>query len=163
MIYEKTWGAWAPTAMRGIHVTGQQAGHSRHGTHRTGPGKKGGRLRHGDALPQTVRDWPPEREENARFHDRLESLLGVSDILSIHCPSTAETLHILNEQSIARLPDGAIVVNTARGNVIDDDALIAALSSGKLFAAGLDVFDGETGHPSRLPRTRQCFPSATPG
>ncbi len=147
MIYEKTWGAWAPTAMRGVHVTGSRLGIL-------------GMGRIGQALARRAAGFgmevhyhnrsrlTPECEENARFHDRLECLLEVSDILSIHCPSTAETLHILNEQNIARLPDGAIVVNTARGNVVDDDALIAALSSGKLFAAGLDVFDGEPNiHP----------------
>lgn len=89
-----------------------------------------------------------ELEAGARFHDSIESLLTVSDILSIHCPSTPETLRIINEESLRLLLDGAIVVNTARGNVVDDDALIAALSCGKLFSAGLDVFDGEPNiHP----------------
>ncbi len=142
MIYEKTWGAWAPTAMRGVHVTGARLGIL-------------GMGRIGQALARRVVGFgmevhyhnrsrlTDELEAGARFHDSLESLLSVSDILSIHCPSTPETLRIINEESLRRLPDGAIVVNTARGNVVDDDALIAALSRGKLFSAGLDVFDGE--------------------
>ena len=147
MIYEKTWGAWAPTAMRGVHVTGSRLGIL-------------GMGRIGQALAKRAAGFgmdvhyhnrsrlAAEREEGARFHAGLDDLLEVSDILSIHCPSTAETLRILNADTIARLPDGAIVVNTARGNVVDDDALIGALSSGKLFAAGLDVFDGEPNiHP----------------
>jgi len=54
-----------------------------------------------------------------------------------------ETVKLINAERLARLPQDAIVVNTARGNIVDDEALIAALKSGKLFAAGLDVFDGE--------------------
>lgn len=142
LIYEKTWGAWAPTAMRGVHVTGARLGIL-------------GMGRIGQALARRVAGFgmevhyhnrsrlTGELEAGARFHESLESLLAVSDILSIHCPSTPETLHIINEESLRLLPDGAIVVNTARGNVVDDDALIAALSCGKLFSAGLDVFDGE--------------------
>ncbi|MDE0241524.1 MAG: D-glycerate dehydrogenase [bacterium] len=142
MIYEKTWGAWAPTAMRGVHITGARLGIL-------------GMGRIGQALARRVAGFgmevhyhnrsrlAGELEAGARFHDSLESLLAVSDILSIHCPSTPDTLRIINEESLRLLPDGAIVVNTARGNVVDDDALIAALSRGKLFSAGLDVFDGE--------------------
>jgi lactate dehydrogenase-like 2-hydroxyacid dehydrogenase len=84
-----------------------------------------------------------DEEKGAIFHASLDSLLAVSDILSINAPSTAQTRHILNAAAIARLPDGAIVVNTARGDMIDDAALIAALRSGRLRAAGLDVFAGE--------------------
>ncbi|MCW5748332.1 MAG: D-glycerate dehydrogenase, partial [Alphaproteobacteria bacterium] len=65
------------------------------------------------------------------------------DFLSINCPLTAETRHWLNADRIGRLPDGAIVVNTARGPVVDDVALIDATRRGKLAAIGLDVFDGE--------------------
>ena len=72
-----------------------------------------------------------------------EALLTQSDILSINAPSTAETRGFLNASRIAKLPKGAIVVNTARGDLIDDDALIAALKSGHIAAAGLDVYAGE--------------------
>ncbi len=85
----------------------------------------------------------PESEAGAVFHGTLEELLPLCDFLSIHCPATAETRGLLDAARLALLPDGAIVVNTARGAVVDDAALIAALESGKLAAAGLDVYNGE--------------------
>src|SRR3546814_5435654 len=85
----------------------------------------------------------PEVEQGAVFHDRLEDLLAESQFLSLHCPATPESRGLLNAERIALLPDGAIVVNTARGAIVDDEALIAALKSGKLAAAGLDVYNNE--------------------
>ena len=82
-------------------------------------------------------------EKGAHFHAAVDDLLANADVLSIHCPATDETRGLLNAERIARMPDGAIVVNTSRGAVIDDEALIAALKSGKIAAAGLDVFNGE--------------------
>jgi len=86
------------------------------------------------------------------FHADLDELLPLSEVLSLNCPATEETRGLLNAESIARLPDGAIVVNTARGALVDDDALIDALRSGKLYAAGLDVFNDE---PEIDPRYRE--------
>lgn len=85
----------------------------------------------------------PAEEQGAIFHDSLDSLLAVSDVLSINAPSTPETQGMLNAAAIARMPDGAIVVNTARGDLVVDEDLIAALTSGKIAYAGLDVFKGE--------------------
>lgn len=88
----------------------------------------------------------PEREAyagDATYHDSADGLLAVSQFLSIHSPLTPETDKFLNAERIAKLPDGAIVVNTSRGDTVDDEALIAALKSGKLRAAGLDVYSGE--------------------
>src|SRR3546814_17749622 len=90
------------------------------------------------------------------------------DVLSLHCPATAETKGLLNAERLALLPRGAIVVNTARGALVDDDALIAALESGQVAAAGLDVFNGEPTdiHPAsrRLPNVSALPPigRATP-
>lgn len=86
---------------------------------------------------------PDDAQSGYIYHDKLEDLLAYSDVLSIHCPATPQTMGLLNAERIACLPDGAIVVNAARGAIIDDDALIAALVSGKLWAAGLDVYNGE--------------------
>ena len=86
---------------------------------------------------------PPELEHGATFHKSLATMLPVSDFLALHCPATPETMDLLDREVIAQLPDGAIVVNTARGNIVDEDALIEALRSGKLAAAGLDVFKNE--------------------
>jgi glyoxylate reductase len=70
-------------------------------------------------------------------------MLPHCDFLSINCASTPDTRGLVNETLIAKLPKGAIIVNTARGDIVDDDALIAALQSGRLAAAGLDVFRNE--------------------
>jgi glyoxylate reductase len=110
----------------------------------------------------------PGDEHGARHHARFEDMLPHCDFLSINCASTPETRGIVNAKTLALLPEGAIVVNTARGDIVDDDALIAALSSGRLAAAGLDVFKGE---PKIDPRYRSLdnvfllphIGSATPG
>ena len=86
---------------------------------------------------------PPALEQGAIFHGEPEAMMPHCDVLSINCPASPETRRFLNAQRIARLPDGAIVVNSARGAIVDDDALIAALRSNKLFAAGLDVYENE--------------------
>jgi lactate dehydrogenase-like 2-hydroxyacid dehydrogenase len=85
----------------------------------------------------------PELEAGAIYHGDDEGFLGAIDILSINVPGGAETLHWLNAARIAALRQGAIVVNTGRGSTVDDAALIAALRSGHVFAAGLDVFNNE--------------------
>ncbi|CUW37923.1 Glycerate dehydrogenase [Magnetospirillum sp. XM-1] len=85
----------------------------------------------------------PELEDGAEFHSSLESLFRASRIVSLHTPSTPETLGQINAQSLSWLPEGAVLINTARGDQVVDDDLIAALRSGRLAAAGLDVFAGE--------------------
>ncbi|MBU2091485.1 MAG: D-glycerate dehydrogenase [Alphaproteobacteria bacterium] len=147
MVREDRWGRWAPTSMLGVHVTGKRLAIL-------------GMGRIGRAVAQRARGFEmeihynnrsrlsPELEQGAIFHEDPEELLGVADFLSINCPATAETHHFLNAARIARLPDGAVVVNTARGAIVHDDSLIAALKSGKLAAAGLDVFENEPAiHP----------------
>jgi lactate dehydrogenase-like 2-hydroxyacid dehydrogenase len=98
----------------------------------------------------------PEREQGAVYHATLEELLPVCDFVSIHCPATPETRGLFDAERIAMLPDSAVLVNTARGAVVDDEALIEALRSGRLFAAGLDVYNNEPDiHPAyrELPNT----------
>src|SRR5690606_31541548 len=77
----------------------------------------------------------------------LDDLLRASDVVSVHVPLTDETRHLLDAERLALLPEGAIVVNTARGAVIDEAALIAALQAGRLGGAGLDVFEEERVDP----------------
>ena len=90
----------------------------------------------------------PAEEQGAIYHATLDSLLSVSEFLSVNAPSTPETRGILNASAFAKLPRGAIVVNTARGDLIDDGDLVAALKSGQVGYAGLDVFKGEPNiHP----------------
>ena len=82
-------------------------------------------------------------EKNAIYHDTLESLLSVSDFFSINCPATKETKKIINKDSIKHFPDGAVISNSARGDMIDDDAMVDALKNGKIFSLGIDVYNGE--------------------
>ena len=83
-----------------------------------------------------------ELEDGATFHKNPEDMLQRVQLLSLHCPSTPQTRHFLNAKRIALLPDGAVVVNTARGDVVEDDALIEAVKSGKVSGVGLDVYEG---------------------
>jgi len=91
----------------------------------------------------SLHQLPEEKAGGAVFHADPFELLGVSQFLSLHAPETETTHHFLNAKTIALLPSGAIVINTARGGLIVDDDLITALKSGRIAAAGLDVFEGE--------------------
>jgi len=104
----------------------------------------------------------------ATFHASFADMLPHCDFLSINCASTPDTRGMVNAPALALLPKGAIVINTARGDILDDDALIAALSSGHLAAAGLDVFKGEPNIDPRYRSLENVFllphiGSATPG
>src|ERR1700677_1349554 len=85
----------------------------------------------------------PEIEGDAVFHDNPYDLLRVSPFLSLNAPETKQTHHFLDAKAIACLPRGAIVVNPARGGMVVDEDLIAALKSGQVAAAGLDTYEGE--------------------
>lgn len=150
MLRTNSWRDWSAVGQLGIEVTGKRLGII-------------GMGRVGQVMARRARGFDmeihyhnrhrlsSEIEQGAVYHADVHDLLPRSPFLSIHCPATPETYHLLNAELIAMLPDDAVVVNTARGAVVDDDALIAALSSGKLFAAGLDVFNGE---PDIDPRYR---------
>jgi len=100
---------------------------------------------------------PPELEEDAIYHETPEDLMPHCDFLTLHCVASPETTKLLNADLIALLPDGAIVVNASRGVVIDDDALITALKSGKLTAAGLDVYNDEPNINPEYPQLSNVF------
>ena len=94
---------------------------------------------------------PPNLEKGAIYHESLKSLISVSDFFSINCPTTEETKKIINEETLSYFPNGAVIINSARGDMIDDEAMINALKSGKVFALGLDVYNGEPDiHPQYL-------------
>jgi len=136
------WNTWSPSFMVGIQVTGKRLGI-------IGMGRVGyvtaRRARGFDMEIHycDVRRLPSDREAGAIYHETTEDLLPHCDFLALHCPATPETRHLLNAERIALLPDGAIVVNAARGSIVDETALIDALKSGKLAAAGLDVYENE--------------------
>jgi glycerate dehydrogenase len=90
----------------------------------------------------------------------LDELYEKSDIISVHCPLTDQTRGLVNAEAIAKMKDGVIVINTARGPVVDEDAVIAALDSGKLYAYGTDVFCTEPCADSPIVHHPRCV--ATP-
>ena len=85
----------------------------------------------------------PDKEEGATYHKDLKSLLSVSDVLSVCCPASKETINLINKETLEYLPKGAVVTNVARGDIVDDEALIDALDRRKVYAVGLDVYKGE--------------------
>ncbi len=93
----------------------------------------------------------PKLEMGAKYHDNIKSLFSVSDVLSINCPATTETKKIINKKTLDYFPKGAIITNSARGDMIDDEAMIQALIDRKIYAIGLDVYNGEPKiHPGYL-------------
>jgi lactate dehydrogenase-like 2-hydroxyacid dehydrogenase len=84
-----------------------------------------------------------DKEDGATYHDNLKDLLSVSDVLSVCCPASKETVDMINKDTIEYLPKGAIVTNVARGDIIEDEALIDALERRKVYAVGLDVYKNE--------------------
>ena len=99
----------------------------------------------------------PDQEMGATYYAELADMLPNIDILSIHAPATPETDKAVNAKMLSLLPKGAVLVNTARGQLVDEDALIAALKSGQLFAAGLDVFRQEPDFDLRLAELPNVF------
>ena len=138
------WDSWSPAFMVGKQVTGARLGII-------------GMGRVGQAFAQKARGFgmqvhyynrrplSSDLEHGAVYHATVERLLLVSDFLSLHCPATPETVDLMNGERFQMLPKGAVVVNTARGALVDEDALIAALDSGHVSAAGLDCFKVEPG------------------
>ena len=84
-----------------------------------------------------------DKENGATYHNNLKDLLSVSDVLSVCCPASKETVDMINKDTIEYLPKGAIVTNVARGDIIEDEALIDALNRRKVYAVGLDVYKNE--------------------
>jgi len=99
----------------------------------------------------------PELEKGAKYYETVNSMMPDCDFVSIHCPATSETKYIMNAEAIALLPKHAIVINTSRGLTVNDDALIEALQNNKIYAAGLDVFNGEPKLDERYLSLDNCF------
>jgi lactate dehydrogenase-like 2-hydroxyacid dehydrogenase len=93
---------------------------------------------------------PPELERGAEYYANFHAMLPHCDFLSVHAPGGPATDRMIDVHALSLLPDGAVLVNVARGSLIDEDALLAALTSGKLFAAGLDVFRDEPDYDLRF-------------
>lgn len=148
MVRDQQWKDWSPAFMVGKQITGKRIGI-------LGMGRVGQvvarRARGFDMKVHYHNRKPLDAGDSngAVYHATVEDMLPEIDVLSIHCPATDETLGLINEERIALMNPDAIIVNTSRGAVVDDDALVEALKSGKIAAAGLDVFNGEpdTIHP----------------
>jgi len=84
-----------------------------------------------------------DKEHGAIYHENIKSLFSVSDVLSICCPATKETENLINKETVEYFPQGAVITNVARGDIVDDEALIDALNRRKIYAAGLDVYKNE--------------------
>ncbi len=142
MLRRGAWTGWSPVQLMGTHLGGRRLGIL--GMGRIGRAVATRARAFGLTIHYSdMRRLPPELEGGAIFHEDPHDLLKVSDFFSLNAPATPETENFLNAERIALLPEGAIVVNSARGNLVDDEALIAALRSGRLAAAGLDVYRGE--------------------
>jgi len=148
MVRNQQWKDWSPAFMVGKQITGKRIGI-------LGMGRVGQvvarRARGFDMKVHYHNRKPLDAGDSngAVYHATVEDMLPEIDVLSIHCPATDETLGLINKERIALMNPDAIIVNTSRGAVVDDDALVEALKSGKIAAAGLDVFNGEpdTIHP----------------
>ena len=138
------WSGWGPSSLLGHRIGGKRLGI-------VGMGRIGQAVAHrarafGMEVHYHNRHRLPAALENmlgARYEPDLDALIAGADILSLHCPAGPETHHILNAARIALMKPTAYVVNTARGDLIDEAALIDALAAGRLGGAGLDVYTRE--------------------
>ncbi len=139
------WTGWRPTHMMGTQVSGKTLG-------LVGMGRiaraMAQRAHHGVGMRVIFHDpYPPSpevaRSLGAEPRERLEDVLAEADFVSLHCPATPETRHLMNRERLALMRPGAYLINTARGDVVDEAALVEALQSRRLAGAGLDVFERE--------------------
>src|SRR5881396_3769452 len=149
------WPGWHPEQLLGLELRGRTLGLLGAGRIGQAVGRRAAPF--GLRIVYTARTAKPdfERETGARRADASQ-LLAESDIVSLHVPSTPETKGIINDETLARMKRGAILINTSRGDLVREEALAMALESGHLRAAGLDVYTDEpTIHPRLLaaPRT----------
>ena len=136
------WTGWTPLQLPGTDLYGRRLGIL--GMGRIGRAVARRARGFGMALHYHNRTpLPVDQAEGGRFHPTLAEMLPYCDFLCVACPSTPETRGLIGAEAIAALPEGAVVANISRGDVIDDAALVAALHSGKVAAAGLDVFANE--------------------
>jgi len=143
MLREGSWTGWEPTQLVGADVFGKTLGVLGFGR----IGRATARRSAGFGMKVRTHVRSPERGEpvpaGVDLCASMEEVLETSDFVSLHLPLSEQTRKWLNAERIARTKPGAVIINTARGGLIDEEALVAALRSGHLGGAGLDVFDGE--------------------
>ena len=146
------WSGWRPTHMMGTKVTGKTLGIIGMGRIGRAMAK---RAYHGfdmniicyDAFPLSAAQLT---EFNATQLDSIEAVLEQADFVSLHCPATPETKHLMNAERLSHMQAHAFLINTARGDVVQQNDLITALHEGQIAGAGLDVFEGEPDVPAAL-------------
>jgi len=138
------WTGWRPTHMIATKVTGKTLGCIGFGRIAQAMAQ---RAHFGFGMKIIFSDpYPPSQEVMNRFgavHMSAEEVLAQADFVSLHCPGGESTYHLINEERIKMMKPTAILVNSARGDVVDNQALISALKNGTIAGAGLDVFEGE--------------------
>lgn len=139
------WTGWRPTHMLGAQVAGKTLGLVGMGRIARAVAR---RAHHGFGMRVLFHDpYPPSPEVAASLgaerRDALDDVLAESDFVSLHCPATPETRHLMNRERLGRMRPGSYLVNTARGDVVDEAALVEALRAGHLAGAGLDVYERE--------------------
>lgn len=157
LIPEDRWSGWSPTTMLGQRITGKRLGIV--GMGRIGQAVARRARAFGLAIHYHNRHRLPAGVEEplaATYWDSLDQMLARMDILSVNCPHTPATYHLLSARRLKLLHKGAIVVNTARGEVIDEAALAALLETGDIAGAGLDVFEHEPAVSRKLRRLAQA-------
>lgn len=146
------WTGWTPTQLLGTDVKGKTLGLVGFGRIAKEAARRA-RAAMGMRIAYHSRSRAPADEEaafGAEYHSSLESLLGASDVVSLHCPGGDATHHLIDAQALARMKPTALLINTARGSVIDEEALAAALAQRRIAAAGLDVYEHEPAVPASL-------------
>ena len=147
------WTGWAPTAMLGRKLGGKTLGI-------VGMGRIGQAVAHrarafGLNISYHNRKQLPEAVERifgAKYIGNLDELVAEADIVTLHCPAGPDNRHMINARRIGLMKEGASLINTARGDLVDQEALIEALESGRLAGAGLDVYPDEPNVDERLIR-----------
>lgn len=138
------WTGWRPTHMMATKVTGKTLGCIGFGRIAQAMAQ---RAHFGFGMKVIFSDpYPPPQAVIDKFgatQMSVEEVLGQADFVSLHCPGGKDTYHLLNDERIGMMQPHAVLINSARGDVIDNQALISALKSGKIAGAGLDVFEGE--------------------
>ncbi len=144
-IENDAWQGWAPTAMLGSRIYGKRLGIIGMGRIGQAVAKRAAAFGLDIHYHNRKRLHPDtERQLGARYWESLDQMLARMDVISIHCPHTPGTFHLLSARRLKLMKPSAYIVNTARGEIIDENALIRMLEAGELGGAGLDVF--EHGH-----------------
>ncbi len=141
----KSWTGWRPTHLLATKVTGKTLGLIGMGRIAQAMAQ---RAHHGFGMKIIFTDpYPPPADVIEKFGatqvDTIDEVLAQSDFVSVHCPGGKDTYHLLSKENLAKMKSSAFLINTARGDVVDNDALIDALKNGVIAGAGLDVFEGE--------------------